>query len=409
MILREYDPERDREAVHRIWYETGWLEKGKEEHMDMWIECGPAYVAEMEGEAECLVLMAPGTIRYLDEELPFACVSGVTTSRVARKQGAASRLAARAIAKDAAEGALVAGLGMFEQGFYNQLGFGSGTYEHIIAFDPARLRVPAKARPPKRISIQHSEAVHASRLARYRGHASCNLTHLNFTHVEMLGASNGFGLGYFDGPNGELTHHFWCSADSVENGPYRIAWMSYQTREQLLELLAVMRNLGDQVHLIRMNEPTNVQMQDFVQQPIRQRQMTRNTSNAAGISSLAYWQMRICDLPGCMEKTHLTGETLRFNLQLTDPIEQYLDKDFRWHGISGDYVVTLGPESKAERGTIAALPTLTTTVGAFTRLWLGVRPATGLAVSDDLQGPAALLRDLDRTLRLPYPRPEWDF
>ena len=27
MTFRNYDPNRDREAVHRIWREVGWLEK----------------------------------------------------------------------------------------------------------------------------------------------------------------------------------------------------------------------------------------------------------------------------------------------------------------------------------------------------------------------------------------------
>ena len=44
-------------------------------------------------------------------------------------------------------------------------------------------------------------------------------------------------------------------------------------------------------------------------------------------------------------------------------------------------------------------PTLTATVNAFTRLWLGVRPATGLAVTDDLSGPPELLQQLDQLAR----------
>ena len=43
-----------------------------------------------------------------------------------------------------AEGALVAGLGMFDQGYYDKLGFGSGAYSHRVAFDPARLSVKAR-------------------------------------------------------------------------------------------------------------------------------------------------------------------------------------------------------------------------------------------------------------------------
>jgi hypothetical protein len=69
----------------------------------------------------------------------------------------------------------------------------------------------------------------------------------------------------------------------------------------------------------------------------------------------------------------------------------------------------LGEYSSARRGTEAGLPTLRATVNAFTRLWLGVRPASGLAVTDQLDGPADLLARLDRLLRLPVPCPDWDY
>src|ERR687887_1055244 len=119
MTIRDYDPGRDKEAAHRIWREVGWLEKGKEEGMDLLVEAGRALVGEAQGEAECLVLTAAGTMKYLSEDLPVSCVTGVTTSRVARKQGLASRMAAKAVAQDAAKGALVSLLGAFEQGYYN--------------------------------------------------------------------------------------------------------------------------------------------------------------------------------------------------------------------------------------------------------------------------------------------------
>ncbi|MBU7045828.1 MAG: hypothetical protein HXS54_05275, partial [Theionarchaea archaeon] len=48
-------------------------------------------------------------------------------------------------------------------------------------------------------------------------------------------------------------------------------------------------------------------------------------------------------------------------------------------------------------------------VNAFTRMWLGVRPATGLAVTDNLHGPQELLSDLDHILCIPEPHPDWDF
>ncbi len=409
MRFRRYDPDRDREAVHRIWYETGWLKKGKEEIMDLFVECGRALVAELHEEPECLVMTAPGTVRYLDEELPMCCVTGVTTSRVARRRGLARQLAARAIAIDAAEGALVASLGMFEQGYYNRLGFGTGGYEHWVSFDPARLNVSVRPRVPRRITADDWALVHASRLARRQGHGACNLTPSEITRAEMRWADNGFGLGYCDGPNGELTHHLWCQTKNVEQGPYEIVWMSYQTADQFLELMALLKSLGDQVRLIKMREPQGIQLQDLIEQPFKQHQVSEGSKFASGIRAIAYWQMRICDLPGCLERTHLPMGPVRFNLRLTDPIERMLDDDAPWHGVSGEYIVTLGPTSGAERGRDDTLPTLTASVGAFTRLWLGVRPATGLAITDELSGPMELLERLDRILCLPDPKPDWDF
>ncbi len=411
MKIRKYDPNRDKDAAHRIWHEVGWIEKDKEKEqaMDLFIGSMRALVAELNDEAECLVLSAPGTVHYLDEELPFSAVMSVTTSRVARKQGLASRLTARLVADDAADGALVAGLGIFEQGFYNQLGFGSGGYEHWISFDPSRLRIGVRARVPRRITPDDWAIVHASRLARLRGHGACNLNPPEITQAEMIWSKNGFGLGYADGPGGELTHHVWCRTKDNESGPYTILWLSFQTPDQFLELMALLKSLGDQVRLVRMVEPPGIQIQDLIVQPIKQRQVSEKSEFEARVNALSYWQMRICDLRGCLERTHLRGNEVRFNLALSDPIERFLGQSAPWRGVTGDYVVTLGPSSGAEQGTDACLPTLTTSVGAFTRMWLGVRPATGLAVTDRLYGPPELLQELDWALRLPEPKPEWEF
>ncbi len=407
--FRSYDPQKDKEAAHRIWLEIGWLEKGKEEAMDLFVECGRALVADIHGQPECLVCTAPGAMRYLDQDVPTSFLTAVTTSRIARKQGFASRLTAQAVAADAAEGALVSALGMFEQGYYNQLGFGTGGYEHWVSFDPASLTVGRKARVPRRITSDDWAPAHACRLARRRGHGSCNIAPPQITRADMLWATNGFGLGYGVGPDGGLTHMLWCSVKEIEQGPYSVQWLAYQTADQFLELMALLRSLGDQVRLVRMQEPQGIQLQDILKQPFKQRQVSEKSKYESTIKAAAYWQMRICDLAGCLGRTHLWAGEVRFNLKLSDPIEGFLEADSPWRGISGEYVVTLGRESSAERGSDARLPTLTASVGAFTRLWLGVRPASGLAVTDDLVGPPDLLARLDRILCLPEPKTEWDF
>ena len=85
----------------------------------------------------------------------------------------------------------------------------------------------------------------------------------------------------------------------------------------------------------------------------------------------------MCDVPNCLARTRLWGESVLFNLQLTDPITDMVGEDAPWCGVAGDYVVALGPSSGAERGYDDSLPTLHASVGAFTRLWFGVRLATG--------------------------------
>lgn len=112
--------------------------------------------------------------------------------------------------------------------------------------------------------------------------------------------------------------------------------------------------------------------------------------------------MRLTRVP-CPDPPPRGGSTFQLK------IDHALGEDAQWRGVAGDYVVTLGPSSRAEQGSDDALPTLSASVNAFTRMWLGVRPATGLAVTDNLAGPPPLLEALDPVLRLPDPKPDWDF
>jgi len=407
-VFREYRKDQDREAVHRIWLEIGWIDKDETEVADLLVEAGRTLVAEVNGAAECMVLTAPGSLRYLQEDLPFFGVTGVATSRIARKQGLASRLTARAVAAATADGAPVGGLSMFEQGYYNQIGFGTGSYERWIGFDPARLRIPVRPRIPERLTAEDWEVIHAARLARLRAHGACSLYPAAITRSEFTWMKNAFGFGYY-APDGTLSHHVLLNTREVEGGPYTIQWMTYQTYEQFLELMALVRTLGDQVHLVRMNEPSGIQMQDLMEQPFKQRQVSEKSKHDTRTHSSAYWQMRICDLEGCLARTHLRCAELRFNLVLSDPISGYLDEDAPWRGVGGEYVASLSRDSGAEPGCDETLPTLTASVNAFTRLWLGVRSATSLSVTDDLSGPRELLEELDWAFRLPAPHPDWEF
>jgi hypothetical protein len=151
-------------------------------------------------------------------------------------------------------------------------------------------------------------------------------------------------------------------------------------------------------------------MQDLLAKPLAAGRVTEGSRYANRIRTGAYYQFRMLDLPGCLAQTRLPSTTtLRLNLTLTDPIEAYLPDDAPWRGCGGKYVLSLGEASSAESGEDRSLPMLNATVNAFTRLWLGVQPATGLAYTDRLEAPDGLLRALDRTLRLPQPDADWGF
>jgi len=412
MNWRVYDADRDRDAVQRIWYEVAWLDPANGDYakgLDLYLQHGAALVADIHDEAECLVVTAPGTINHGPSTLPMTGVMAVTTGRVGRRQGLAARLTARLVAQAALDGSLVAGLSTFEQGFYNRLGFGNAAYDTQLAVDPSRLAIKAKPRPPHRLSAKDYAAVHANRVACAKTHGAVSFDDPAITHARILWEPNTFGLGYFDGPGGALSHHVWFSTTNVETGPYRTVWMAHSTPEQLQELLALLTGLSDQVYQVYVEEPFGVCLQDLVDRPFHHQSTTRRAKYDSFVRAMAYFQYRLLNIPKALECTEIPSADVRFNLELQDPIVDYLGEDIAWPGVGGNYVVTLGTPCHAEPGEDAALPTLTASVNAFTRLWLGAQSARGLFVTDEFFGPAALIHALDEAIRLPTPRTLWDF
>lgn len=409
--------EDDFDAVVRIWREVGWIEDNEtqREGLQWFLSVGHAEVAVIDGEAECCVHWADGGMRDQHRDLPMAGITAVTTSHIGRIQGLATRLTARAVAAGAEAGAAVAALGMFDQGFYDRLGFGTGTYDHVVVVDPATLKVPKPTRPPVRVGLDDWADVHAALLRRERRHGSMVLHDPELLAAELRWNSVPFGLGYRD-EAGTLTHFFVGSAKETEHGPYELNHLAFEDGEQLLELLGVVRSLADQVAAVRLLEPPGYQLQDLIHQPFRTGTIREGSDHATGIRADAIWQVRILDLPACIGGRRHPGANLSFGLHLDDPIATWLDHDSAWRGVGGDYVVHLGETCAIEPvgdvaadGSIGGLPTVTTTINAFSRMWFGVRPASALAITDQLSGPAELLAALDDAIDLPAPLRGWDF
>lgn len=404
----EYD--RDIKAIQRIWIECGWIDDEEAERglVEKFFKTGETEVATINDEAECSVHWCPGTMCYQDEKLDLGAVTAVTTSHIARKLGFAKELTARSLVRQYEAGMDISALGMFDQGFYNKVGYGSGPYEMLVQFDPTTLTVDAPFRPPVRLTKAHHQEMHQALCDRRKYHGGVVLNSPELVQAEIGWTEKPFGLGYFDGPNGSLSHFIWGNMKD-EHGPYEIFMRAYQTNEQLLELLALIKSLGDQVSSFSTLEFGEFQLQDLLRQPFRTRRASKGSKHEQGHRGIAYWQLRMLNLDSCLAKTHLPGPGVRFNLQLKDPLDDILGDDSSWRGITGNYVVDLGQESSIKKGSEKSLPLLKSTVNAFSRMWLGVRPASNIAITDDFDADPELIADLDRAVRLPRPHFGWDF
>jgi predicted acetyltransferase len=403
MDLRSYDHERDFDSVVRIWREVGWIDaaEGHKEGLAAFLSVGHAAVALLDGDAECLVHWTPGTIQHTETALPFCGITAVTTGRVGRKLGLATALTTRALVEGIEAGAAVAGLGMFEQGFYDRFGFGTGTYEHRMAIDPGSLRVDVPFRTPVRVTPDDWRDVHGALTHRMRAHGSLTLDPPEIVQAELKWIESPFGLGYRS-EEGDLTH-FLMGPTKGESGPYTVWHMAYRNPRQLLELLRLLRELADQVATVVIMEPPEIQLQDLIWQPIRQRIRTSKSEHEVSQRATAFWQLRILDLDAAVAAHSWPGPALAFDLTLDDPLQRLSGGV----GIGGEYSVVIASESRITPGHKGGLPLLHASVSAFSRLWFGVRPASSLVITDRLAAPERLLAALDRALRLPQPRLGW--
>lgn len=425
-MIRLADVEREREPLLRIFTEVGWLPEPeiRTPIVLQVLELSRVLVWDVKGTPEGLAASAPAEMCYLGRMMPIANIEFVAVSRVARQGGVAARLTAESIARDVLERAMpVNTLGMFDQGFYERVGFGTGSPQLFLRIDPADFDVPPLRRPVVRLGTDDWERMHACRRARRHPHGTITMLDPRFTRAGALGHDlrNYFGLGFEDPATGELTHFLWIRAEATGPGPYEIRWMAWRTREHLLDLLGLLRSLSDQVMLVIIPQPGGMQMQDLIRRPFRNRSRSRAGALQATYEHLAWWQIRINDVAACLSWTRLpwVSTPFTFELELTDPVERFLSEETRsrWSGVGGRYLVTLGPESYAERLPSDApeghtgRPRLRTSVNTFSRLWLGVLPPSGLALTAPDLGPGfadpGLIEALDEVLRLPTPQVDW--
>lgn len=417
-IYRLLEPERDLDDVQRVWREVGWIDKAPDPYLPDFFAVGRTLVAELNASVECSVLTLPGNIRYQEADLPLCAVAAVTTSHIARRLGLAKQLTARSLAHAGEQGAAVAALGMFDQGFYDKVGFATASYDHRLSFDPAALDIDVPYRAPRRLTMDDYQLMHGAMVSRLRGHGGCVLSSPLAFKAELGWAEGGFGLGFHGDASqqgsDELTHFMWLEPDK-ENGPYRVLFIAYRSIAQLLELLGVLKSLADQVYSVVMMEPPELQLQTLLKEPFRLRNLTKESRHVNAHRASAWWQLRVMDVAACVAARSYDGTALRFNLQLTDPLEALLaGSDARWRGCAGCYEVSIGQQSIALVKENAAefdtqLPLVEASVNTFTRLWFGIMPASSLAAVEGLQAPAELLPLLDAALLLPLAQTTWDF
>ncbi len=415
--VRPLNLETDIEAVRRMWHESGWLLKDQSggKALEVFFRSADAWVDAVSETPECVVSTMPGRIRYLSEDIPFVAVTSVNTGIVGRRQGLARGVLGHALTEAATGGAAVAILGAFEQGFYDALGFGTGTYQRTIRFDPSDLSVPKlgarprRMRRPQRFSSDDAEGLHEARLRRMRRHGGCNILPSGITVHETLYFKNAFGIGYRDRKDSIPSHYLWCVFHG-ESGPLEIQWMVFRTIEELKELFLLIQVLGDQYHTVELREPVWLQFQVSLNRPFRRIDQTADSKSAHGALALAYWQARILDVEKAIPFLRLPSEEpIAFHLALTDPLSAYNSSNTSWSGVAGDYVIRLGRNSEARRGVASDLPTLRADVNSLTRLWLGVATAEALSVTDGMEGDEDLIHRLSRGLRLPLPGLDWEF
>ena len=400
-LIRPYNEETDVQAIKDIWTEIGWLEASDDTDGVRWTFAdGQGLVAEINGRPEVAVNGVSGSIQHMNTSVPLWGITSVTTSRVARRQNLASRMTAHSVSLGRDAGALVSILGVFDTGFYDRVGFGSGSYELNSTVDPASLRVAAPQREAKRLTVNDYAAIHAAIQNRMLAHGQARLEYPGELRAGLKWESYGAATGFET--DGELTHCFYGKAAN-DKDQLVVHDMVYRDRSQLMELLGLLAGYADQYTSIRfIMDPTVIQLNDLLYRPVRHRRVTSTAEVPLRTDALPWWQLRLNNVCEAMSILHATDQ-IEFAMEVQDPIEDHLPENIGWRGESGTYRVKLGPSTVCERADGGSLPILRCSVNALSRWWFGIASANALAATSDFNGSPDLLDSLDRVLNLPQP------
>jgi len=406
--MRPYDHDRDLATVLSIWNELNWLEdcEHREAGLRAFLRDTHGVVEELDGRVEAHVGIRDGRVNHEGRWLPLGMVACVTTSPVARVGGLASRLTAAAVADAAERGAVAAALGMFDQGFYDRFGFGTGVPDPRRTIDPRTLDVPKLTRRPVRLGLTELDEVLACKRASHRAHGAALFDTDGDVEAEIRWYADGYILGFRDAA-GTLTHCLFAVRKG-EQGPDRIRWMAWRTRAELVELLSLIRSLADSLYAVRMADPIGVCMLDYVRRPFEAMEKRLKGTFGHPDSANAWEQWRILQPTPAFAGVRAAGEAT-LTVQLTDPIADHLAPERAWRGVAGPWTLRLGESSSMTPGGATDAPVLEASINALSRWWLGVRPASHLALSDDFAATPELLATLDRCWRPPLPRNDWEF
>ncbi len=409
MNIRPLNLENDIDQMVKIWQEVGWLSSEEKPVLKILFQAGQGYGADLEDELEATLLSLPADINYEVNLLPVQALSGLVVSPRARRQRIGRNIMIRALEEAARSGQALSALIMFEQGFYDRLGFGLGGYKRVFTFDPEKLNIAEDPVMPARLSIDEWKSVHQALKRRDRSHGGISIKSPEFIKAELEWDKNeSYGLGYYD-DDGSISHFLWLWRQGDSHGPLLVKFLACRNQAQLLDLLAIISRLGDQIHAVKMSEPYCLRLRDFISYPHKQERKTTGGKLSYKSRVEAPGQLKILDLRRCIEALAIPGAELEFNLKLEDPLSKFAGEDSP-AVISGEFSLKLGEESQLKEGTVQGLPTLQSSINAFTRLWLGSASPLELKASSQFSAPSELFRKLEETFRwLPEPQFEMYF